>query len=356
MFFQQGALNAPQIPRFSSFFNFQVSKQTHQKHRYLQCFDMTACKKQQHFQTIFHNFSAHAPPFKNRSFFTLFLPPPIQTQEGVKSGQIATLHLNSAFLFVTILAAKLCRLSGPQNAVNYDVLWTYLAFYLQKTPPQAKADCVSASGKTPFCTYSAGGLGCEVSFPCCLVARLGRKAMDNPKVLCTCFTAAARRWASVSSCFYFLLTREHGKSSSSKTSSQIQKLVPPWTASLPLLRLRCHPVLLPSRFLALWMIWNGSARPLAAEVALTGTGRLWCFPQSMMVSDHGNLWLFCAVVCFGSVFVCVWVLFVLFVWVLFALFVFRCAGLWLGFVFLLLLLLPDFGGCFDSSWFGNMMS
>ena len=43
---------------------------------------------------------------------------------------------------------------GPQNAVNYGVLWTYHAFYLQNKwppPPPAKADCVSASGKTrPF--------------------------------------------------------------------------------------------------------------------------------------------------------------------------------------------------------------
>ena len=95
MFFQQGALNVPQIPRFSSFFYFQVSKQTNQKHWYLQRFDKTTCKKQQHFQAIFHNFSAHAPPFKKRSFFALFLPPLIRTEEGVKSGQIAKLHLNS---------------------------------------------------------------------------------------------------------------------------------------------------------------------------------------------------------------------------------------------------------------------
>ena len=34
---------------------------------------------------------------KKRSFFTLFLPPVIQTQEGAKSEQIAKLHLNSTF-------------------------------------------------------------------------------------------------------------------------------------------------------------------------------------------------------------------------------------------------------------------
>ena len=97
MFFQQWALNVPQIPRFSSSFCFQVSKQTNQKHWYLQCFDKTACKKTRCFRAIFHTFSAHAPPFKKRLFFTLFLPPLIRTQEGVKSGQIAKLHLNSTF-------------------------------------------------------------------------------------------------------------------------------------------------------------------------------------------------------------------------------------------------------------------
>ena len=97
MFFQQGALNVLQIPRFSSFFYFQFSKQTRQKHWYLQCFDKTACKKARCFEPIFNNFSAHAPPFKKRSFFTLLLPPLIRTQEGVKSGQIAKLHLNSTF-------------------------------------------------------------------------------------------------------------------------------------------------------------------------------------------------------------------------------------------------------------------
>ena len=61
------------------------------------CFDKTTCKKTRCFETIVHNFSAHAPPFKIRSFFTLLLPPLIRTQEGVKSGQIAKLHLNSTF-------------------------------------------------------------------------------------------------------------------------------------------------------------------------------------------------------------------------------------------------------------------
>ena len=154
MFFQQGALNVPQIPGFSSFLYFQFSEQTNQKHWYLQCFDKTTCKKIRCFETIVHNFSAHAPPFKKRSFFTLFLPPPLRTQEGVKSGQIAKLHLNSTFCLSQSLQScntkNWGRLSGPQNAVNYGVLWTYHALYLQKkrAPPPAKADCVSAPGKT----------------------------------------------------------------------------------------------------------------------------------------------------------------------------------------------------------------
>ena len=109
------------------FFYFQFSTQTSQKHWYPQCFDKTACKKTRCFQAIFRNFSAHAPPFKKRSFFTLFLPPLIRTQEGVKSGQIAKLHLNSTFclsqsLLQSCNTKNWCRLSGPQNAVNYGVL------------------------------------------------------------------------------------------------------------------------------------------------------------------------------------------------------------------------------------------
>ena len=107
----------------------------------LMCFDKTTCKKTRCFQTIFHNFSAHAPPFKKRSFFTLFLPPLIRTQEGVKSGRIVKLHLNSTFclsqsLLQTCNTKNWCRLSGPQNAVNYGVLWTYHAFYLQEKGPR----------------------------------------------------------------------------------------------------------------------------------------------------------------------------------------------------------------------------
>ena len=97
MFFQQGALNVTANTTVFFIFNFQFSKQTSQKHWYLQCFDKTTCQKTRCFETIFHKFSAHAPPFKKRSFFTLFLPPLIRTQEGVKSGQIDKLNLNSTF-------------------------------------------------------------------------------------------------------------------------------------------------------------------------------------------------------------------------------------------------------------------
>ena len=54
-------------------------------------------KKHDVFEQFFHTFSAHAPPFKKTLIFYSFLPPLIRTQEGVKSGQIAKLHLNSTF-------------------------------------------------------------------------------------------------------------------------------------------------------------------------------------------------------------------------------------------------------------------
>ena len=123
---------------------FQFSKQTSQKHWYLQCFDKTTCKKTRCFETIFHNFSAHAPPFKIRSFFTLLFPPLIRTQEGVKSGQIAKLHLNSTFCLSQSLRQS-CntknwgRLSGPQNAVHYDVFErTMHSTCKKRCPPQLK--------------------------------------------------------------------------------------------------------------------------------------------------------------------------------------------------------------------------
>ena len=55
-------------------------------------------QKKRCFETIFHNFSARAPPFKkNIIFYSIFASvfAFIRTQEGVKSEQIAKLHLNS---------------------------------------------------------------------------------------------------------------------------------------------------------------------------------------------------------------------------------------------------------------------
>ena len=92
-------------------------------------------------EAIFRDFSARAPQVKNQWFLTLFLPPLIQTQEGVKSQKITRLHLNSTFFLSQSLPqssqSKNCpSLSGPQNAVNYAVLWPYHAFYLHnKWPP-----------------------------------------------------------------------------------------------------------------------------------------------------------------------------------------------------------------------------
>ena len=97
MFFQQGVLNVPQIPRFSSCFHFQFSTQTNQKQWYLQCLDKTTCKKKRCFGTIFRIFSARARQVKSQSFFAAFLPPLIRTQEGVKSPKIAKLHLSFTF-------------------------------------------------------------------------------------------------------------------------------------------------------------------------------------------------------------------------------------------------------------------
>ena len=144
MFFQQGALNVPQIPRFSSCFHFQFSKQTNQTVVFT-VFWQDNMQKTTMFW-IFRIFSARARQVKNQSFFAAFLPPLIQTQEGVKSPKIAKLHLNLTFYLSQSLLQSSNpwnwgSLFGPKSAVNYDVLWTYHAFYLQnKAPPPAKAD------------------------------------------------------------------------------------------------------------------------------------------------------------------------------------------------------------------------
>ena len=126
---------------FLHFCYFQLSKQTVEKHWYLQQFDKTKCQKTRCLEAIFRDFSALAPQVKNQWLFTLFLPPLIQTQKDVKSQKIAKLHLKSTFFLSQSLpqssrAKKWGRLFGSQNAVNYSVLWTYHAFYLHnKGPP-----------------------------------------------------------------------------------------------------------------------------------------------------------------------------------------------------------------------------
>ena len=92
--FQQGALNVLQIPRFSSCFYFQFSKQTNQKQWYLHCFDKTTCKKNDVLKQFFAFFQLVLVNEKNQSVFAAFLPPFIRTQEGIKSPKIFQLHLN----------------------------------------------------------------------------------------------------------------------------------------------------------------------------------------------------------------------------------------------------------------------
>ena len=107
-------------------FFFQVSKQTNQKHWYLQCFDKTTGKKKT-FKQFFTIFQLVLFNSKINHCFTLSLPRLIRTQEGVKSEQVAKLHLKSTFCLSQSLPQR-CntrnfgRLSGPQNAVNYSVL------------------------------------------------------------------------------------------------------------------------------------------------------------------------------------------------------------------------------------------
>ena len=108
-------------------------------------------KKNTMFGGNFSRFFGPCPPASQKSkiFYPIFWPPLIQTQEGVKSQKIARLHLNSTFFLSQSLPqsskSKNCpSLSGPQNAVNYGVLWPYHAFYRiisGPPPPLAKATC-----------------------------------------------------------------------------------------------------------------------------------------------------------------------------------------------------------------------
>ena len=170
MFFQQWTLNVPPLPRFSSSFCFQVSKQTNQKHWYLQCFDKTACKKTRCFRAIFHTFSAHALPCKKNLFFTLFLPPLIRTQEGVKSGQIAKLHLNSTFCLSQSFPQS-CntknyrRLSGASKCCKLRCFMNVPCILPAKkgTPPQLKLTVLVPPERHALLHLRCGRIFWEVS-------------------------------------------------------------------------------------------------------------------------------------------------------------------------------------------------
>ena len=112
-------------------------------------------KKHDVLNQSFNNFSAHAPPFKKRSFFTLLLPPLIRTQEGVKSGQIAKLHLNSTFCLSQSLPQSCSTKNWGSCLPKCCKLRCFMSvpciLPAKKVPPPAKADCLSATGKTrPF--------------------------------------------------------------------------------------------------------------------------------------------------------------------------------------------------------------
>ena len=70
---------SPQISRFSSFFI--SSSLTGKNAGIYSVLTRPHAKKHDVFETIFHHFSAPAPPFKKRQFFTLVLPPVIRAQE-----------------------------------------------------------------------------------------------------------------------------------------------------------------------------------------------------------------------------------------------------------------------------------
>ena len=66
MFSQQGALNVPQMPRFSLFF---TSKANQPKTLVFTLFWQDNMQKK---HDVLTNFSAHVPPFKKPSFFFYF--------------------------------------------------------------------------------------------------------------------------------------------------------------------------------------------------------------------------------------------------------------------------------------------
>ena len=116
-------------------------------------------KKHDVFEQFFTLFQPMLLRSKNACFLLFFLPPLIRTQEGFKSGQIAKLHLNSTFCLSQSLPQS-CntknyrRLSGASKCCKLRCFMNVPCILPAKKkgpPPPAKADCVSASGKTrPF--------------------------------------------------------------------------------------------------------------------------------------------------------------------------------------------------------------
>ena len=108
--------------------------------------------------TIFSHFFSPCSSVQKTLIFYSFLPPLIRTQEGVKSGRTAKLHLNSTFCLSQSLPQS-CntknyrRLSGASKCCKLRCFMNVPCILPAKkgSPPPAKADCVSASGKTrPF--------------------------------------------------------------------------------------------------------------------------------------------------------------------------------------------------------------
>ena len=139
---------------------------------------------------------------KKRSFFTPFLPPFIRTQEGAKSGQIAKLNLTSTFCLSQSLPQSCSpknwgRLSGPQNAVNYGVLWTYHAFYMQNKwpppPPERHALLRLRCGRiyTHACNERTWSLGLEWIHLNEGLVRISEERKHIPKF---CFSFVCKTW------------------------------------------------------------------------------------------------------------------------------------------------------------------
>ena len=176
------------MPQFLHFY-FQFSKQTSQKHWYFTVFwqdnmQKTRCLKQ--FFTIFQLTRLHS---KYDHFLLYFC----RRSSGLKKA------LNRAKLLTAPKSTFCLSQSLPHSVTpkTGEAVWPqmlYITVFYEHTmhctckksaPPPAKADCVSASGKTRFCTYGAGGF----------VARAVRKRSG------WCGRAAPQGWLSVANGF-----------------------------------------------------------------------------------------------------------------------------------------------------------